>query len=107
MERHLSSVFPTVFLILLISSGTVLAQYNGEIVAWGRNNYGQCNVPSPNECFIVTAIETQTQLQLWQIFALTAASSLSMDIIAYPSVLSGASSIMYAASAIVAATSPV
>ena len=23
----------------------------GEIVAWGQNNYGQCDVPSPNTAF--------------------------------------------------------
>lgn len=28
---------------------------DGTIVAWGENNEGQCNVPSPNEGFIAVA----------------------------------------------------
>ena len=28
---------------------------DGSIVAWGRNDYGQCNVPSPNTNFVAVA----------------------------------------------------
>ncbi len=28
---------------------------NGSIVAWGRNDYGQCSVPPPNTNFIAVA----------------------------------------------------
>src|SRR5262245_21583955 len=28
---------------------------DGSIVAWGRNNYGQCNVPAPNSGFVGVA----------------------------------------------------
>ena len=54
MRKGLSSVslFP---LFLLVVAGTGLAQWNGEIVAWGDNNYGQCNVPSPNSGFVAVA----------------------------------------------------
>ncbi len=42
-------------LFLLVVSGTGLAQWNGEIVAWGRNDSGQCNVPGPNSGFVAVA----------------------------------------------------
>ena len=28
---------------------------DGSIVAWGRNDYGQCDVPSPNQDFVAVA----------------------------------------------------
>ncbi len=28
---------------------------DGSIVCWGRNNYGQCNIPSPNQDFLAIA----------------------------------------------------
>ena len=34
------------------SSHSLGLKQDGSIVAWGRNNYGQCNVPSPNTGFI-------------------------------------------------------
>jgi len=29
---------------------------DGSIVAWGRNTFGQCNVPAPNTGFIAIAV---------------------------------------------------
>lgn len=37
----------------LLPVGVALA--NGEIVAWGNNNFGQCNAPSPSADFIAVA----------------------------------------------------
>jgi hypothetical protein len=34
---------------------TVASAPSGPIVAWGMNDYGQCNVPSPNESFVAVA----------------------------------------------------
>ena len=42
-------------LFMLVVSGTGLAQWNGEIVGWGRNEDGQCDVPEPNEGFVAVA----------------------------------------------------
>jgi hypothetical protein len=53
MTRHFNSVF--VSLSLLIVAGSVRAQWNGEILAWGRNHYGQCSVPYPNTGFVMVA----------------------------------------------------
>jgi len=36
---------------LLLASDAVLAATSGRIVAWGRNDYGQCDVPEPDGNF--------------------------------------------------------
>jgi hypothetical protein len=42
--------------VLAVSLGAqVAAAEDGAIVAWGRNDYGQCNVPSPNTGFVTVA----------------------------------------------------
>ncbi len=42
-------------LLLLVVSGTGLAQWNGEIEGWGYNYHGQCDVPPPNNGFVAVA----------------------------------------------------
>ena len=42
-------------LLVLVVSGTGLAQWNGEIEAWGDNEEGQCDVPEPNAGFVAVA----------------------------------------------------
>jgi len=42
MRKVFSSV-TLVPLLLLVASGTGLAQWNGEIVGWGNNDEGQCD----------------------------------------------------------------
>ena len=37
---------------------------DGSIVVWGRNDYGQCNVPSPNSGFVAVAAGTHHSLGL-------------------------------------------
>jgi len=37
---------------------------DGSLVAWGRNDWGQCNVPSPNEGFALIATGTSHSLGL-------------------------------------------
>ncbi len=40
----------------LLAPATAWAQDgHGSIVAWGRNNHGQCNVPPPNTGFVAVA----------------------------------------------------
>ena len=39
---------------------------DGSIVAWGRNRYGQCNIPSPNSGFIAIAVGGYHSLGLKQ-----------------------------------------
>ncbi len=39
-------------LLLLVTVGAGLAQWNGEIVAWGSNGYGACDVPEPNSGYV-------------------------------------------------------
>ena len=42
--------------VALLGLGTAAAQDgNGSIVAWGWNDYGQCNVPTPNTNFVALA----------------------------------------------------
>ena len=55
MSSPFRSVFPVVAMVLLVGAGAGLAQWNGEIVAWGDNSDDQCEVPSPNEGFIAIA----------------------------------------------------
>ena len=55
MKSQVCSLPGFVVLCILIVSGTAFAQWNGEIVAWGRNNFGQCVVPSPNSGFVAVA----------------------------------------------------
>ncbi|GAG35505.1 unnamed protein product, partial [marine sediment metagenome] len=38
----------------LLAAGTALGQ-DRSIVAWGRNNHGQLNVPAPNTDFLAVA----------------------------------------------------
>lgn len=42
-------------MVLLGGVGIVLAQDGHSIVAWGGNDYGQCDVPGTNEGFVSTA----------------------------------------------------
>ncbi|MCK4342939.1 MAG: hypothetical protein KAY37_14595, partial [Phycisphaerae bacterium] len=37
---------------------------DGSIVAWGRNNYGQCDVPAPNTYFVAVAAGFEHSLGL-------------------------------------------
>ncbi len=37
---------------------------DGSIVAWGLNNYGQCNVPAPNTGFVAVAASGHHNLGL-------------------------------------------
>ena len=60
MKTILSSVSLSMLLLLVIS-GTGLAQWNWEIVAWGWNGYGQCDVPAPNSDFVAVAAGSITQ----------------------------------------------
>ena len=39
---------------------------NGSIVAWGNNDFGECNVPSPNTGFAAIAVGSQFSLGLKQ-----------------------------------------
>lgn len=52
MHRNANRAIRMLPWLFLMVSGTVSAQWNGEIAAWGLNNYGQCNVPAPNQNFI-------------------------------------------------------
>jgi alpha-tubulin suppressor-like RCC1 family protein len=42
---------PLMFGVLAVTDG----QAQGSIVAWGWNNYGQCDVPSPNSGFVAAS----------------------------------------------------
>ena len=44
--------FLLLFALLMLPSP---ARASGEIVGWGWNYYGQCNVPSPNAGFVAVA----------------------------------------------------
>ncbi len=55
MKNHLGSVFAVLTVLFLLLAG-VSADPFWSIVAWGRNDYGQCNVPSPNESFVALAV---------------------------------------------------
>ena len=55
MNKHLYKVSLLVAVFLLAAAGTGLAQWNGVTVAWGYNEYDQCNVPEPNEGFAAVA----------------------------------------------------
>ncbi len=55
MKRTFCAMLGSIALCLLTVSGTALAQWNGEVIAWGYNNYGQCDVPSPNNYFLEIA----------------------------------------------------
>jgi hypothetical protein len=37
-------------------------KFDGSIVAWGRNNYSQCNVPAPNTRFAAVAAGYENSL---------------------------------------------
>ena len=55
MDRKNISVGAILFGVMLLSGAGAVwgqAQQAGSIVAWGKNNYGQCNVPSPNTGFV-------------------------------------------------------
>ena len=41
--------------LLLALLMPAVAGAEGEIVAWGRNDYGECNVPAPNTDFVAVA----------------------------------------------------
>jgi len=51
--KYLSSLLLSAAVFLLVPS--VSEGSDGSIVAWGDNSYGQCNVPAPNEGFVVIA----------------------------------------------------
>ena len=55
MKSQVCSMPGFVVLCLLNVSGTALAQWNGEIVAWGSNGYGACDLPEPNSGFVAVA----------------------------------------------------
>jgi len=55
MRKHFGQVFLLTMMVLLVAAGTGMAQWNGEIEAWGFNGAGQCNVPSPNSGFVAVA----------------------------------------------------
>lgn len=40
--------------LILMAARTTLAQ--SSVVAWGANDYGQCNVPAPNADFVALAV---------------------------------------------------
>ena len=42
-------------LSLLAMGRAAYASGDGSIVGWGRNDYGQCNVPAPNTGFVAVA----------------------------------------------------
>jgi len=60
--------FPTMCsllsLLVLIASAPGHAQWSGEIIAWGGNTYGQCNVPYPNTGFVAVSAGAQHSLGL-------------------------------------------
>ena len=39
----------------LVTAPAAWAQTTGSIVAWGLNDWGQCNVPAPNTAFVAVA----------------------------------------------------
>lgn len=55
MTKQFRTVFALVSLFLVTAAARVSAQWNGEILAWGRNHYGQCNVPYPNTGFAMVS----------------------------------------------------
>jgi hypothetical protein len=52
------------YLSILIASILALPACAGEIVAWGQNSAGECNVPSPNSGFTAIAAGSQQWLGL-------------------------------------------
>ncbi|OPL18085.1 MAG: hypothetical protein AVO35_06160 [Candidatus Aegiribacteria sp. MLS_C] len=51
--------------LALVAAGTGFAE-DGSIVAWGWNEYGQCDVPEPNEGFVAVAAGGSHNLGLKQ-----------------------------------------
>jgi len=41
--------------VMAFSTSPSWAQTDGSIVGWGKNSYGQCNIPSPNTGFVAVA----------------------------------------------------
>lgn len=52
MRNPSEQMFLFTTMVLLVAAGTGLAQWNGEIEAWGLNDHNQCDVPSPNSGFV-------------------------------------------------------
>jgi alpha-tubulin suppressor-like RCC1 family protein len=44
-----------VIALLGLGAGQVRGETDGSIVAWGHNNLGQCDAPSPNAGFVAVA----------------------------------------------------
>ncbi len=56
MNRIIRTVLCAAVGLVLLVGRPAWGQTKGSIVAWGRNSFGECNVPSPNEGFVaVTA----------------------------------------------------
>jgi len=53
-----------VHVTLLVWCATLLASEDGNIIAWGWNFYGQCNVPEPNSDFIAICSDWNHNLGL-------------------------------------------
>jgi len=55
MRNPLRPVFLLTAMVLLVAAGTGLAQWIGEIEAWGLNDYNQCDVPDSAPFVAVSA----------------------------------------------------
>ncbi len=53
--RSISILLTLCALFFAMGSAKGMAATPGSILAWGSNNYGQCNLPSPNENFLTVA----------------------------------------------------
>ena len=54
MKRAIVTLVCGCVLAGLLAPPTARAQ-DGSIVAWGRNEFGECNVPAPNTDFVAVA----------------------------------------------------
>ena len=54
MNKYVSRIYSiTILMLFTLSCGHT--KHIGVIVAWGGNHRGQCDVPSPNDCFVDVA----------------------------------------------------
>lgn len=64
--RSFLHVMPSLALAVILLVGAVIPAVasEGYVVAWGRNQYGQCSIPSPNQAFTSVSGGTQHSLGL-------------------------------------------
>ena len=64
---------------IFIAQSATAAEQTGRIVGWGRNDWGQCNIPSPNADFIAVAAGINHSLGLKKVRLYHLAGDLNDD----------------------------